>query len=58
MARDVSTFLAWCAEPEHDERKLMGMKWCTLMAVSVAISLYYKRFRWAPIKTRKISYVD
>merc|ERR1712072_1289624 len=26
MAKDVTTFLAWAAEPEHDERKLMGVK--------------------------------
>jgi cytochrome c1 len=24
MAKDVSTFLAWCSEPEHDERKKAG----------------------------------
>ena len=27
MAKDVVTFLAWAAEPEHDDRKLMGAKW-------------------------------
>lgn len=26
MAKDVSTFLAWAAQPEHDERKLMALK--------------------------------
>ena len=26
MAKDVTTFLNWAAEPEHDERKLMGLK--------------------------------
>ena len=25
QARDVVTFLAWCAEPEADDRKLMGI---------------------------------
>ena len=26
MAKDVTSFLAWAASPEHDDRKLMGAK--------------------------------
>lgn len=26
MAKDVCTFLRWCAEPEHDDRKRIGIK--------------------------------
>ena len=33
MAKDVTTFLAWAAEPEHDDRKLMGAKWMFAMAL-------------------------
>jgi len=30
MAKDVSTFLRWTQELEHDDRKRMGLKVCTL----------------------------
>jgi hypothetical protein len=29
LAKDVSTFLKWAAEPEYDQRKLMLIKVCT-----------------------------
>ena len=35
MAKDVVTFLSWAAEPEHDDRKLMGAKF--MFAVSLAL---------------------
>lgn len=58
MAKDVSMFLAWAAEPEHDERKKSGMQWLVAIATAIAITGFYKRFRWSIFKTRKISYVD
>lgn len=30
-AQDVTTFLAWAAQPEMDERKLMGIKGLTII---------------------------
>lgn len=54
MAKDVVTFLAWTAEPEHDERKKLGLKAVIILTTLTALSLYVKRFKWAPIKTRKI----
>eukprot|EP00300_Choanocystis_sp_HF-7_P030533 c39390_g1_i1.p1 GENE.c39390_g1_i1~~c39390_g1_i1.p1 ORF type:complete len:272 (+),score=38.46 c39390_g1_i1:60-875(+) len=56
MAKDVTTFLAWCAEPEHDQRKKMGVQWIVIMGVAAVLLGYMKRFRWAPIKTRKIEF--
>ena len=50
----VTTFLAWAAEPEHDDRKLMGAKWILVMTLVWATALYYKRWKWAPIKSRRI----
>ncbi|GAA5809736.1 cytochrome c1 [Mucor flavus] len=56
MAKDVSTFLAWAAEPEHDDRKKMGLKATIILTSLTVLSIYLKRFKWAPIKTRKIVY--
>merc|ERR1711966_205467 len=56
MAKDVTTFLQWAAEPEQDERKLMGLKLCTALAFCAIGAGYYKRFLWSPIKSRKISF--
>jgi len=57
MAKDIAAFLAWTAEPEHDERKRWGMQWLIAITTGLVITGFYKRFRWSPFKTRKISYV-
>lgn len=57
MAKDVAAFLAWTAEPEHDDRKKWGMQWMVAIAAAIAITGFYKRFRWSIYKTRKITYV-
>ena len=54
MLQDVTTFLAWAAEPEHDERKLMGAKWIFILSVVLLTAGYYKRWKWAPLKSRKL----
>lgn len=58
MAKDVACFLAWTAEPEHDERKKLGFTWLCALGVGILLTGFYKRFRWASFKTRKITYVD
>lgn len=57
IAKDITCFLSWCAEPEKDERKRLGMKCCIVWVALFSLTGYYKRFRWGPIKNRKISWV-
>jgi len=56
MSKDVSTFLAWASEPETDDRKLQGIKFMTAVGMACLALGYWKRFKWAPIKTRKIEW--
>ncbi|POS86992.1 hypothetical protein EPUL_001133, partial [Erysiphe pulchra] len=56
MAKDVVEFLNWAAEPEMDVRKKMGVKVILITSVLFALSIWVKRYKWAPIKTRKIVY--
>ena len=54
MAKDVTQFLAWAAEPEADERKLMGFKFMTALTICFMFTWYYKRVRWSPVKNRRL----
>ncbi|TVY36309.1 Cytochrome c1,heme protein, mitochondrial [Lachnellula subtilissima] len=56
MAKDVVEFLNWSAEPEMDQRKKMGMKVLVLTSALFALSVWVKRYKWSPIKTRKVAY--
>jgi len=56
MAKDVCTFLKWAAEPEHDDRKRMGMKCLTILSTLLLACLYYKRHKWSVVKSRKLIY--
>ncbi|XP_015363323.1 PREDICTED: cytochrome c1, heme protein, mitochondrial-like [Diuraphis noxia] len=53
-AKDVVTFLKWCAEPEHDTRKLFAMKAFTILGVLNLVIWYLHRHYWSVLKTRKI----
>jgi len=54
MAKDVTTFLNFAAEPEHDERKKMGFKAIIVLTALTGLTFWLKRFKWASLKTRKI----
>ncbi|KAH7295469.1 hypothetical protein KP509_27G049600 [Ceratopteris richardii] len=54
MAKDVVTFLSWAAEPEMEERKLMGFKVIFVLTLALIQAGYYKRWKWAPVKSRRV----
>ena len=56
MAKDVSVFLAWCAEPEHDDRKRMGTQFIGALVMAAVLMGYLKRFKWAAIKSRRVDW--
>jgi len=56
MAKDVTEFLNWAAEPEMDDRKRTGLKVLVVTSVLFALSVYVKRYKWAWLKSRKIAY--
>jgi len=58
LAKDVSTFLRWASEPEHDERKRFGLKSLMLLSVFMAILAHYKRFKFSILKSKKLAYVQ
>ena len=47
LSRDVSTFLAWAAEPELEERKRMGIKVLLFLLVLTSLLYALKRQIWA-----------
>jgi len=56
LAKDVSTFLRWAAEPEHDTRKQMALKAILMFSTLAAISYYLKRHKWSVLKSRKLAF--
>lgn len=56
MAKDVTTFLSWTAEPEHDERKKLGWKVVATIGLMIVPTLYWKRFKFSVIKTRQVKF--
>lgn len=54
MGKDVVSFLAWAAEPEMEERKLMGFKWIFVLSLALLQAGYYRRLKWSVFKSRKL----
>jgi ubiquinol-cytochrome c reductase cytochrome c1 subunit len=50
MARDVTTFLAWAAEPELEQRRAMGIRIILFLIVLGGLTYAVKRKIWADVK--------
>jgi ubiquinol-cytochrome c reductase cytochrome c1 subunit len=50
MARDVTTFLAWAAEPELEQRRQMGVRIILFLIVLGGLTYSVKRKIWADVK--------
>jgi len=49
MARDVTTFLAWAAEPELEQRKAMGVRAIIFLTILGGLAYGVKRKVWADL---------
>ncbi|KAF7237191.1 Cytochrome c1, heme protein, mitochondrial [Varanus komodoensis] len=56
IAKDVCTFLRWVAEPEHDQRKLVGLKVLLVAGILLPLLYCWKRHTWSVLKSRNIVY--
>lgn len=50
LARDVTTFLAWAAEPELEVRRALGVKIILFLMVLTVLAYMVKRKIWADLK--------
>jgi len=56
LAKDVSCFLRWAAEPWHDDRKKLGMKVMPLLAIMCMGMAYTTRHSWQSVIHRQAVY--
>nr|WP_144184559.1 cytochrome c1 [Elioraea rosea] len=50
MARDVTTFMAWAAEPELEQRRAMGVRVILFLTILAGMTYAVKRKIWADLK--------
>jgi len=54
MAKDVTTFLNWTCNPDHDTRKRMGITVLLYAALMLVPTFYGKRMVWAVGKNKQV----
>src|SRR5205085_8802984 len=53
MAKDVSAFLVWTAEPTLEKRHQTGLGFLAFLLFATVLAWFSKRQVWAPMKPRK-----
>ncbi|XP_054013808.1 cytochrome c1, heme protein, mitochondrial isoform X1 [Hylaeus anthracinus] len=56
IAKDVTTFLTWTSNSEHDDRKRLTIKGVAVFGTLIGILAYAKRQKWTIIKSTKLLY--
>lgn len=56
MAKDVTTFLSWAAEPEMEERKILATRAVLLATTFTGLIWYWKRHKWSLLKSTQLLY--
>ncbi len=58
MSKDVVTYLSYCAQPDLEARKKTGLKVILSLVLMSGFTYYYKRFRFAQLKSRQLKFSD
>lgn len=56
LAKDVTTFLRWASEPQHDRRKELGFKVIVFGAIFLPLMAYHYKRTFSTLKSMKIQY--
>lgn len=56
MAKDVTNFIVWASDPQHDERKLLGLKTVFAIMIGAIIAGTWSRATMIGLKTRRIDF--
>ncbi|KAK0080373.1 hypothetical protein PV325_014069 [Microctonus aethiopoides] len=57
VAKDVTEFLMWTSNHEHDERKRLFIKVTVVCALLLACTVYMKRHKWTTVKHTKLAFI-
>jgi len=56
QAKDVTTYLRWCGEPWHDQRKRYAINLMMLLPIVMLWTLYWKKHGWSFLKSQKYAW--